>query len=133
MEDDTNMVLKTKLSEVLETLNYIILGYTIFLTMLGIATHNSELIVQTGIMFVTYIIFEYINYDYTNISPKGISSQKFGFINWKDISKIKRKDRIFLVYVKEQEKPYKIIVKKVEDNIEIERVYKYMLSKIEAD
>ena len=36
MEDDTNMVLKTKLSEVLETLNYIILGYTIFLTMLGI-------------------------------------------------------------------------------------------------
>lgn len=133
MYDDTNMVLKTKLSGILEILNYIIFGYAIFLTILGVATHNSELIVQTGIMFVTYIIFEYINYDYTNISPKGISSQRFGFISFKDISKIKRNDRIFLIYIMEQNKPYKIIVKKVEDNIEIERVYKYMISKIEAD
>ena len=59
--DNTNMSLKTRLSEVLETLTLIILLYAIFLAILGIIIKNTELIIQTCIMFVVYVIFEYLN------------------------------------------------------------------------
>jgi hypothetical protein len=128
--DTINMFLKTRLSEILQTLNLIIILYAIFLTILGIIIHNSETIIQVCIMFVVYIIFEYINYDLTQISKKGIKCQKYGFIDWKDIYRVKRKQRDIYIYTKKQEKPYKIIVKKTEDKLEIERAYKYILSKV---
>ena len=129
---DTNIILKSRLSEVLETLNLIILLYTFFLVVLGIVLHNSEVILQTCIMFVVYVIFEYINYDIVRITNKGINCEKYGFLAWKDMYIVKRKDRIILIYTKKRHKPYKFIMKKTEDNMEIERAYKYIMSKVRA-
>ena len=56
--NEPNLVLKARLLEILETLNLIILLYSVFLIILGIIMHNSEIILQTCIMFVVYIIFE---------------------------------------------------------------------------
>lgn len=130
--DATNMILKTRLSEVLRTLNLIILLYAAFLVVLGLFIHNSEVIVETCIMFVVYVIFEYLNYDTTTVTSKGIKSGKYGFIKWKDVYRIQRKERIIYIYTKEKEKPYRIIVNKSEDKLEIDRVYKYMFSKVKA-
>ena len=127
---DTNIILKSKISEILETLNLIILLYTIFLIVLGIILHNSEVILQTCIMFVVYVIFEYINYDIVRITNKGINCEKYGFLAWKDMYIIKRKNRTIFVYTKKVPKPYKFIMKKTEDNTEIERAYKYIISKV---
>lgn len=129
---EPNLVLKSRLSEVLETLNLIILLYTIFLVVLGLILHNSEVILQTCIMFVVYIIFEYINYDLVKITSKGITCGKYGFLSWKDMYVIKKKDRVIYIYTKKVKKPYKLIIKKAEDKMEIDRAYKYILSKAKA-
>ena len=123
--DTTNMVLKTKLSEVLETLNLIILIYSIFLAILGIKFHNSELIIQTCIMFVVYVIFEFLNYDITYVTDKGVKSGKFKKIFWADVYRIQKNERTIYIYTKEREKPYKIIISKSEDSNEISKIYKY--------
>lgn len=130
--DSPNMVLKTKLSEILEVLNYIILVYAIFLAIIGVKFHNTELILQTSIMGITYIVFEYINFDTTTIIKKGFKSGKNGLILWDDIYRLERKNRVISVYTKLRKKPYKISVKKSEDQEEISRVYKYMLSKVKS-
>lgn len=130
--NEPNLVLKSRLSEVLETLNLIILLYAIFLVVLGLVLHNSEVILQTCIMFVVYIIFEYVNYDIVKITSKGISCEKYGFLSWKDMYIVKRKDRIIYIYSKKFKKPYKLIMKKVEDKMEIERAYKYIISKTKS-
>ena len=127
---ETNVILKSRLSEVLETLNIIILVYTIFLVILGISLHNSEVILQTCIMFVVYIIFEYINYDIVRITNKGIHCEKYGFLPWQDLYIVKKKDRTIFIYSKKRQKPYKFIMKKAEDSQEIERAYKFILSKV---
>lgn len=129
---EPNIILKSRISELLETLNYIILIYTLFLVVLGLILHNSEVILQTCIMFVVYIIFEYINFDIIRITQKGISCEKYGFLAWQDMYVIKRKDGRFLIYSKKRKKPYKFIMKKTEDKMEIERAYKYILSQIKA-
>jgi hypothetical protein len=130
--DTTNIVLKTKLSEALETLNLIILLYTVFLVGLGIILCNTEVIVQTSIMFVVYVIFEYINYDSIEISSKGMKSERYGFIDWNDIYRISKNSNIVKIYTKKREKPYKFIISKKEDSGEISRAYKYMLSKVKS-
>ena len=130
--DNTNMSLKTRLSEVLETLTLIILLYAIFLAILGIIIKNTELIIQTCIMFVVYVIFEYLNYDTTNITNKGIKSKKLGFLEWKDIYRTEKKNNVIFIYTKENEKPYKITISRSEDKKEISRIYKYILSKIQG-
>ena len=129
---DTNIILKSRMSEVLETLNLIIVLYAFFLLILGVVLHNSEVILQTCIMFVVYIIFEYINYDLVKITNKGIKCDKYGFLTWKDMYIVKRKDRTILIYTKTRKKPYKFIMKKAEDKMEIERAYKYIISKVKA-
>ena len=126
------VILKSKLSESLETLNLILLIYSIFLTILGVTIHNSEILLQTCIMFVVYAIFEYINYDVIKITNKGIYCEKYKFLAWKDMYVVKRKDRIITIYAKTRKKPYKFVVKKSEDKMEIERGYKYIISKIRA-
>lgn len=130
--NETNITLKSRLSEILETLNLIILLYTIFLVILGIAMHNSEVILQTCIMVVVYIIFEYINYDLVRISNKGIHCEKYGFLSWQDMYIVKRKERTILIYSKKRNKPYKLIMKRVEDDMEIERAYRFIISKIKT-
>lgn len=128
--DNTNMSLKTRFSEVLETLTLIVLLYAIFLAILGIVIKNTELIIQTCIMFVVYIIFEYLNYDSTQITAKGIKNKKNGTIEWKDVYRIEKKRNNIFLYTKTRKKPYKIYIYKSEDKQEISRVYKYILSKI---
>lgn len=128
--EETNVVLKSRLSEFLETLNLIILLYAVFLIILGIKIHNSEVILQTCIMVVVYFIFEYINYDLIRITDKGIICQKYGFLPWKDMYIVKKKERTIFIYTKKRKKPYKLIMKKTEDKMEIERAYKYIISKI---
>lgn len=129
---ETNIILKSRISEVLETLNLIILLYTIFLVGLGLFLHNSEVILQTCIMFVVYIIFEYINYDVVRITNKGISCEKYGFLEWQLMYVVRKKDRTIYIYTKKRSKPYKLIMKKTEDNMEIDRAYKYIISKVKA-
>ena len=130
--NEPNVILKSRLSEVLETLNLIILLYSIFLVILGVAIHNSEVILQTCIMFVVYIIFEYINYDVIKITNKGIYCEKYKFLAWQDMYVVKKKDRIITIYTKNRKKPYKFVVKKSEDKVELERGYKYIMSKVKA-
>ena len=45
---------------------------------------------------------------------------------------VKKKERTIYIYSKKREKPYKFIMKKTEDNMEIERAYKFILSKVKA-
>ena len=130
---DVNISLKSRLSEVLETLNLIILIYAFFLIVLGVILHNSEVILQTCIMFVVCIVFEYINYDLIIITDKGLKCEKYGFLFWKDMRLIKKDNRIFYIYTKNNRKPYKLIMKKTEDNMEIERAFKFINSKIQTD
>ena len=108
--NEPNLVLKARLLEILETLNLIILLYSVFLIILGIIMHNSEIILQTCIMFVVYIIFEYINYDTIKITNKGIYCQKYKFLAWEDMYIVKRNSRIILIYSKNRQKPYKFII-----------------------
>ena len=129
---DTNINLKSKLSEVLETLNYIVILYALFLLFLGMKLHNSELILQTCIMFVVYIIFDYMNYDVVKITNKGIKCTKYGFISWNDMYIVKKKHKTILIYTKARQKPYKFIIKKNEDDVEYERAYKYIISKVKT-
>ena len=128
--NEPNLVLKARLSEALETLNLIILLYSMFLIVLGVIIHNSEIILQACIMFVVYIIFEYINYDTIKITNKGIYCQKYRFLSWEDMCIVKRRSRIILIYSKSRQKPYKFIIKKSEDKIEVDRAYKFIISKI---
>ena len=130
--NEPNVILKSRLSEVLETLNLIILLYAMFLVVLGVIIHNSEVILQTCIMFVVYIIFEYINYDVIKITNKGIYCEKYKFLAWQDMYVVKKKNRIITIYTKNRKKPYKFIVKKSEDKMELERGYKYIISKVKA-
>lgn len=127
---NTNMSMKTKLSDVLEILNLIILLYAIFLLILGIIISNTELIIQTCIMFVVYVVFEYLNYDVTHITNKGINNKKYGFLEWKKIYRAEKKKNIIYLYTKEIEKPYKITIYRSEDEKEVSRIYKFILSKI---
>ena len=127
---DVNITLKSRLSEGLETLNIIIFIYSVFLMILGIILHNSEVILQTCIMFVVYFIFEYINYDLIILSNSVIKCEKYGFLPWKDMRFVKKNKRIMYIYTKKKKKPYKFIMKKTEDNMEIERAYKLILSKV---
>ena len=126
------VILKSKLSESLETLNLILLIYSIFLTILGVTIHNSEILLQTCIMFVVYAIFEYINYDVIKITTNGIYCEKYKFLAWKDINSANKKDRIIIVCSKDRKKSYKFIVRKNEDKVEIERGYKYIISKLKV-
>ena len=128
--NNANMSMKTKLSDILEILNIIILLYAIFLLILGIIISNTELIIQTCIMFVVYVVFEYFNYDVTHITNKGISNKKYGFLEWKRIYRVEKKKNIIYLYTKEIKKPYKITVYRSEDEKEVSRIYKFILSKI---
>ncbi len=129
---ETNIILKSRLSEILETLNLIILLYAVFLIVLGIIIHNTEVILQTCIMFVVYVIFEYINYDVVKITDKGISCEKYNFLAWQDMYIVKKKERTIIIYSKTRKNPYKFIIKKGDDKLEFERAYKYILSKVRA-
>ena len=130
--NESNFVLKARLSEVLETLNLILLLYSMFLVILGIAMHNSEIILQTCIMFVVYIIFEYINNDIIKITSKGIYCRKYRFLSWEDMYIVKKKSITILIYSKNRQKPYKFVIKRGEDKLEIDRAYKYIMSKVRA-
>ncbi len=123
-----NIVLKIKLSEKLNILNVIIIGYTLFLLILGAKTSNSELIIQTCIMGIICILFEHLNEDFLYIEKEGIKSKKFKNILWEDIDKVKRKNKYIFIYTKS--KLYKIKIRKDEDVLEVSKAYKYMLSKI---
>ena len=129
---EPNVILKSRLSEVLETLNLIILLYAMFLVVLGVIIHNSEVILQTCYEVFVYVIFEYINYDVVKITDKGISCEKYNFLAWQDMYVVKKKNRIITIYTKNRKKPYKFIVKKSEDKMELERGYKYIISKVKA-
>jgi len=129
---DTNIHLKFKLSALLEAVNYIILGYALFLLVVGIKLHNSELIVQICIMIAVYIIFDYINCDVIQITDKGIKCEKYGFLIWQDMYIVKKKHKTIMIYTKTRKKPYVFVIKESEDNTEYERAYKYILSKVKT-
>lgn len=130
--DEVNINLKSRLSEILDTLNLILLIYSLFLMLLGIKLHNSEVIVQACIMIVVYIIFQYINYDTIIIMDKGVRCEKYGFISWEDMYITKRNGRTIYVYSKSKSKPYKFVIKKTEDNVELDKAYKYIFSKVNS-
>ena len=130
--DEVNINLKSRLSEILDTLNLIIFIYSLFLIILGISLHNSEVVIQACIMIVVYIIFQYINYDLIIIMDKGIRCEKYGFIYWEDMYITKRNGRTIYIYSKNKNKPYKFIIKKTEDNVELDKAYKYIFSKVNS-
>lgn len=130
--NNTIIILKSRISEFLESLNIVILLYSIFLTGVGLYLHSSEVILQTCIMLVVYIIFEYINNDIIRITNKGINCEKYGFLNWKDMYVVRKKKRSIIIFTKTRSQPYKFIIKKTEDKMEFERAYKYIISEVKA-
>ena len=128
---ETSISLKTQWSEVLDTLNLILLCFGIFTTIISILIYNPELTIESCIIFVVYIIFAYINRDSTKISANGITSRKYGLIKWDNFKKIIKKNNIFYIYFDKSKNPYKFIIDKSEDKLEVERAYKYILSKEE--
>lgn len=127
---EKNITIRARLYETLATVNLILLIYTIFLTILGLIIRNTEVIIQSCIMYVVYFVFEYINYDSIIITNKGIKCQKYDFIPWDNLYRLEYNKNIIYIYSKDREKPFKIIYDNSEDPQEIDRAKKYILSKI---
>jgi hypothetical protein len=127
--EEKNIVIKSKLSERFETINIIIFFFALFLTVVGIVIHNSEVIIQSCIMYVAVVVISFLNKDCLEIFDKGINSKKYGLIKWDDFKTIKKNGRVLLMFTRIKKNPLKIIIDESEDDIDVEKAYKYLLSK----
>ena len=128
MEEE--IVLKIKKSTVLDILNLILKIYTVFLFFLALIIQSSETIVQTGIMIVVIVIFEFINDGEVVLSNKGVSVSSFGFTNWRNIERFDINKYIIAIKVKE-ERTKKVQISLRESNINIKNASRLAEAKLE--
>lgn len=128
MEEE--IVLKIKKSTVLDILNLILKIYTVFLFFLALIIQSSETIVQTGIMIVVIVIFEFINDGEVVLSNKGVSISSFGFTNWRNIERFDINKYIIAIKVKE-ERTKKVQISLRESNINIKNASRLAEAKLE--
>lgn len=124
------IVLKIKENETIEVLKYITIEYLIFLLFLGLIMGYQETVIQVTFMVVFAIIINSLNYGELVISEKGIATKSIGFLKYNKIYRVELKKRTLVIYNKEREKPYRIMCVVNEDIKQIQKVYKYIDSKI---
>ena len=130
MEEE--IVLKIKKSTVLDILNLILKIYTVFLFLLALIIQSSETIIQTGIMIVVIVIFDFINDGEIILSNKGINVSSLGFTNWRNIERFDINKHIVSVKIKD-EKTKKVQISLRESNINIKNASRLADSKLELN
>lgn len=130
MEEE--IVLKIKKSTVLDILNLILKIYTVFLFFLALIIQSSETIIQTGIMIVVIVVFDFINDGEIILSNKGINVSSLGFTNWRNIERFDINKHIVSVKIKD-ERTKKIQLSLRESNINIKNASRLADSKLELN
>lgn len=130
MEEE--IVLKIKKSTVLDILNLILKIYTVFLFFLALIIQSSETIIQTGIMIVVIVIFDFINDGEIILSNKGINVSSLGFTNWRNIERFDINKHIVSVKIKD-EKTKKVQISLRESNINIKNASRLAEAKLELN
>lgn len=128
MEED--IVLKIKEQESLEVVKIICMLFGVFLFILGAILNYEETIIEVCFMWVFALIIEVVNYGEFIVSEKGIKCKRTGYIQYKQIYRMELKNRNLILYTRKDKKPYLITFAKNEDYMQIEKVYKYIDSKI---
>ena len=130
MEEE--IVLKIKKSTVLDILNLILKIYTVFLFFLALIIQSSETIIQTGIMIVVIVIFDFINDGEIILSNKGINVSSLGFTNWRNIERFDINKHIVSVKIKD-ERTKKLQISLRESNINIKNASRLAEAKLELN
>ena len=130
MEEE--IVLKIKKSTVLDILNLILKIYTVFLFFLALIIQSSETIIQTGIMIVVIVIFDFINDGEIILSNKGINVSSLGFTNWRNVERFDINKYIVSVKVKD-ERTKKVQISLRESNINIKNASRLAEAKLELN
>ena len=130
MEEE--IVLKIKKSTVLDIVNLILKIYTVFLFFLALIIQSSETIIQTGIMIVVIVIFDFINDGEIILSNKGINVSSLGFTNWRNVERFDINKYIVSVKVKD-ERTKKVQISLRESNINIKNASRLAEAKLELN
>ncbi len=130
MEEE--IVLKIKKSTVLDILNLILKIYTVFLFFLALIIQSSETIIQTGIMIVVIVVFDFINDGEIILSNKGINVSSLGFTNWRNIERFDINKHIVSVKIKD-ERTKKVQISIRESNINIKNASRLAEAKLELN
>lgn len=130
MEEE--IVLKIKKSTVLDIVNLILKIYTVFLFFLALIIQSSETIIQTGIMIVVIVIFDFINDGEIILSNKGINVSSLGFTNWRNVERFDINKYIVSVKIKD-ERTKKVQISLRESNINIKNASRLAEAKLELN
>ena len=130
MEEE--IILKIKKSTVLDIVNLILKIYTVFLFFLALIIQSSETIIQTGIMIVVIVIFDFINDGEIILSNKGINVSSLGFTNWRNVERFDINKYIVSVKVKD-ERTKKVQISLRESNINIKNASRLAEAKLELN
>ena len=130
MEEE--IVLKIKKSTVLDILNLILKIYTVFLFFLALIIQSSETIIQTGIMIVVIVVFDFINDGEIILSNKGINVSSLGFTNWRNVERFDINKYIISIKIKD-ERTKKIQLSLRESNINIKNASRLAEAKLELN
>ena len=130
MEEE--IVLKIKKSTVLDIVNLILKIYTVFLFFLALIIQSSETIIQTGIMIVVIVIFDFINDGEIILSNKGINVSSLGFTNWRNVERFDINKYIVSVKIKD-ERTKKVQISLRESNINIKNASRLADAKLELN
>ena len=128
MEEE--IILKVKKSGILDVLNIILKIYAVFLFFLSLIIQSSETIIQTGIMIVAIMIFEFINDGEIVLSDKGVNIANIGFTKWRDIERFDIYKNTLSVKIR-KEKTRKIQIDLKESKINITNASRFAEAKIE--
>lgn len=130
MEEE--IILKIKKSTVLDIVNLILKIYTVFLFFLALVIQSSETIIQTGIMVVVIVVFDFINDGEIILSNKGINVSSLGFTNWRNVERFDINKYIVSVKVKD-ERTKKVQISLRESNINIKNASRLADAKLELN
>lgn len=130
MEEE--IILKIKKSTVLDIVNLILKIYTVFLFFLALIIQSSETIIQTGIMIVVIVIFDFINDGEIILSNKGINVSSLGFTNWRNVERFDINKYIVSVKIKD-ERTKKVQISLRESNINIKNASRLADAKLELN
>ena len=127
MEED--IVLKVKKSGVLDIVNLILKLYTLFLFFFALIIQSDETVIQTGLMLVVIIVFEFLNDGEVQITTKGVRTPVYGFTRWRDLDRFDIYKTTIVIKPKE-ERAKKIVINLKEDKRNITNASKYVESKM---
>jgi hypothetical protein len=92
--------------------------------------HYEETVVEVCIMWVFAVIVDVLNDGEFIVSQNGIKSNVTGYVKYREIYRVEFKNRMLVLYTRNSKKKYMIFFAKNEDYMQIERIYKFIDSKI---